>query len=87
MRDYYFNSSPNRTICSVLEEIRKMYETRNFSGLLGAVEEAQGMANRMEAKLYTMKDIERGEEIKSNLKKEIAALKAKKDELSGGTDD
>lgn len=87
MRDYYFSGSPNRTICQVLEEMRKLYETRNFSGLLGLVEEAQTMANRMEAKLYTAKDIQYGEDIKANLKKEIAALKAKKDELGGGKDD
>lgn len=85
--DYYFNRNPNRTVCDVLGEMRKLYETRNFSGLLGLIEEVQVMANRMEAKLYTMKDIERGEEVKSNLKKEIDILKAKKKELGGKSDD
>lgn len=42
---------PNRYICDVLEEMRKCHETRNFSYLLGLIEEAQTMANRMESSL------------------------------------
>lgn len=37
-----------RYVCSVLEEMRTMYETRNFSGFTGLVEELQSYCNRME---------------------------------------
>lgn len=50
---------PNRTICNVLEEMRQCHETRNFSYLLGLIEEAQSMANRMEAALYDQSDLDR----------------------------
>lgn len=41
----------DRTLCSVLDEMRSCYKSRNFSHLLGLIEEAQTMANRMEAGL------------------------------------
>ena len=47
----------NRTMCDVLEEMRKCYKTRNFASILGLVEEAQGMANRMESAIYDIKEI------------------------------
>lgn len=80
MRDYYFGGV-SRTICQVLDEMRKLYETRNFSALLGLIEESQSMANRMEAKLYTIKDIDRAEEVRKRLKKEIQELETKKEKL------
>ena len=40
-----------RTLCDVLDAMRKCYETRNFSGINGLIEEAQDMGNRMEAGL------------------------------------
>ena len=49
----------NRSLCDVLEEMRKCYETRNFASLLGLIEEAQTMANRMEAALGDKRDIPR----------------------------
>lgn len=51
-----------RTMCDVLLEIREMHKTHNYSYLLGLVEEAQSMANRMEAKLIQIKDIEKLDE-------------------------
>lgn len=48
----------HRTMCEVLSEMRDCYETRNYSNLLALVEEAQSKANRMEAALYGLKDIE-----------------------------
>lgn len=47
----------NRTLCGVLEEMRKAYETRNFSYLPGLIEEAQRMGNRMEAALSDKHDL------------------------------
>ena len=65
---------PNRTLCAVLEEIRKVHETRNYSYLLSLVEEAQTMGNRMEAGLWDKNDYER-------VRKEVKELKKKRDRL------
>ena len=61
----------NRYLCEVLDEMRKTTETLNFAMLLSLIEEAQTMANRMEAALGDQKDFEA-------LKKRI---REKKDEL------
>ena len=68
----------HRTICSVLEEMRSCNETKNYSYLLGLIEEAQSMANKMESKLDLINDFEELkdkykelEEQKNELKKEI----------------
>lgn len=74
---------PNRTICSILEEIRKCHETRNYSYMLGLVEEAQSAANRMEAALWDQHDAKTMTEKISALKKEIKALEEKKEQLGG----
>jgi len=65
-------------MCTVLDEVRKCDETKNYSYLLGLVEELQVMGNRMEAKLETINDFEELkkrhkelEERKEKLKKEI----------------
>ena len=77
-RDY-----PNRTICDVLEEMRKAYETRNFSYLLGHIEEAQSMATRMEAGLSDKSDVEHFRKQKKKLVKEIKELEETKSKLKG----
>lgn len=68
----------NRSLCDVLDEMRKLYETRNFSGLLGLIEEAQSMANRMEAGLGDKKDLikmhEEWNELRKKLKEERAVV-------------
>lgn len=76
----------NRTICDVFSDMRKANETRNYSYLLGLIEEAQTMANKMEAKLSDIKDLEGvREDVKTlekrrkELRKEIAELKGAKD--------
>ena len=76
--NYYFGI--NRTLCNVFEEMRKCFETRNFSGLLGLIEEAQTMANRMEAALQDKKDVIRAHDTLKELKAEIKILEAKKKE-------
>ena len=77
----------NRTMCGVLDEMRSAHETRNFSYLLGLIEEAQSMANRMEAGLYDKHDFERlTKQIKklriqrTALRDEIDTLKVEKGE-------
>ena len=74
-------SYPNRTLCEVLEEMRGCYRSRNFASLLGLVEEAQSMGNRMEASLSDMDDIESWTEQRGKLHKEIKKLRAKKRKL------
>ena len=59
----------NRYLCSVLDEMRECTKTLNFSYLLGLIEEAQTLGNRMEAKLYEIKDFERLHEDIRDLKK------------------
>jgi len=78
---------PNRTLCSVLEEMRKAYETRNFSYLIGLIEEAQSMGNRMEAGLWDQKDFERAKEEHSKLKAKIKELKKEKNLLDKSEED
>ena len=67
-------SYPNRTMCDILEEMRKSLETMNFSYLGGLIEEVQSTANKMEAGLYDIKDRER-------LLKQIKKLRKQKEEL------
>lgn len=82
---------PNRTMCSILEEMRKLNETRNFSSLLGLIEELQSMANSMEAALSDQRDMKYYREKRSELRKETAKLKEEweqlklKIEANGGT--
>ena len=82
---------PNRTVCGVLQEMRSCFNTRNFAGLLGLIEEAQSMANKMESSLQYKKNIAELKEEKSELKKEVRLLEAQvaslendKDLLIGG---
>jgi len=47
---------PARYVCSVLDEMRAMWKSRNFAGFLGLVEETQTLVNRMESALENKKD-------------------------------
>ena len=69
-------SSWNRTLCSVLEEMRQCYETRNFSPLRGLIEEAQTYGNRMEAKLSDVQEYESLKKRYKELKEKVTALKS-----------
>lgn len=64
----------NRYICTVLDEMRDCVKTSNFSYLSGLIEEAQSLANRMESRLYEIKDFER-------LHEDIRKLKVEKKKL------
>ena len=72
---------PNRYICDVLEEMRKAYKTRNFSYLPGLIEEAQTMANRMEASLGEKRDLARWHEKVKKEEKEYERLLEKANKL------
>lgn len=67
-------SAWNRTLCSVLEEMRDCYKTRNFAALPGLIEEAQTYGNRMEAKLSDVKDYNKLKERYTSLKQKVEAL-------------
>ena len=68
-------------LCDVLHEMRECNKTLNFSYLIGLVEEAQTLANRMEAKLYDIKDFERLRDDIKDLKKKKKKLEEKIEEL------
>lgn len=71
----------NRTLCDVLDEMRKADETKNYSYLTGLIEEAQSMGNRMEDKLETIRDHERlKKKLKDKLKK-LNEIESKIEEL------
>jgi len=74
---------PNRYICTVLEEMRQCYKTRNFSYLEGLIEEAQSLGDRMESALEDKNYIILNRKVLSKLKKEIKELEEKRDELKG----
>ena len=65
----------NRMMCDVLEEMRVCVKTLNFSYLLGLIEELQTLGNRMEAKLFDIKDFERLHDDIKDLKKKKKKLK------------
>lgn len=47
MNDDKFYTYPNRTLCSVLDDMRKCHETRNYSYLRDLVMEAYELTMRM----------------------------------------
>lgn len=67
-----------RTLCDVLDEIRKCHETRNYSYLPGLIEEAQSMGNRMEAALGEIDDLEEMNTEWHRLRKELDMLRREK---------
>lgn len=75
---------PNRTICSILEDMRAMRKTHNYSQLEACIEELQYAANRMESALSDMKDIrsikDKLEKMKAEYRKEIAKQFKKKED-------
>tara|TARA_R110000851_G_scaffold5155_2_gene21479 strand:- start:1040 stop:1225 length:186 start_codon:yes stop_codon:yes gene_type:complete len=60
--------------------MRECTKTLNFSYLLGLIEEAQTLGNRMEAKLYDIRDYERLHEDISKLKKQKKKLEEKNED-------
>ena len=76
----------NRTLCDVLEEMRATYKTRNFASLLGLIEEAQAMGNRMESKLQDIGDVKRWEKRRHELSNEVDDLQEKVEELEAKRD-
>jgi uncharacterized protein Yka (UPF0111/DUF47 family) len=61
--------------------MRECYKTRNFAHLLGLIEEAQVMGDRMEAALEDQRDIERVQGSIGRLEQEADDLRDKRDVL------
>lgn len=76
----------HRTVCEVFEEMRKADQTKNYSGMLALIEEAQGMANRMEAKLWAQNDLKRLRKAYKRLSKKKKKLQKKVNRLEGKED-
>jgi len=74
---------PNRYICSVFDEIRTAIKTLRIDMIPGLIEEAQVLANRMEASLYDKRDIETYSEGIRDLKAELKELRKEKRKLTG----
>lgn len=79
MRRYY--DYPNRTLCAVLDEMRKCCETGNYSYLPGLIEEVQSLGNRMEAALHDQDDLYRANKHLKKLKEEIRKLEKQNDKV------
>lgn len=72
---------PARYICDVLDEMRNCHKTRNYSVLPGLIEEAQILANRMEAALTNKRNYHTWHDKLKKEKKEFDKLRKKTDEL------
>jgi hypothetical protein len=70
-----------RSMCDILEDMRKCYDTRNFSYLPALIEEAQYRANRMEYAIDAYRDMGYNEEKRLKLKKEVKELMKKKRDI------
>ena len=74
---------PNRTVCDVLQAMRECSKTKNYSYLDSLIEEAQNLANRMEAALWDQKDFERAKKRYKKLKEKIKKLEDKVEASDG----
>lgn len=77
MTDYIYYGL-NRTFCDVLEEVRDLDKTKNYSSLLSLIAELQTYGNRMEAALQDQSNLKDIHDMKKALKKEIEELELKK---------
>ena len=80
-QDNYYVS---RTLCEVLEEMRKCNKIRNYAPLESLIEEVQIKANRMESGLDIKKDLVAMEEEWHKLKKQLKELRKEVKELDKG---
>lgn len=74
---------PHRYICTVLDEMRDCLKTNNFSYLHGLIEEAQMMGNRMESRIYEVKEWEELQKEIKELEAKLEKMRAEEKELDG----
>ena len=67
----------HRFICDVFSEMRSCHKTRNYASMLALVEEAQSMANRMEAAIEAKADYASYREKGKKAEAELKALQEK----------
>lgn len=79
--DHGYNDGLSRTLCDVLEEMRRCVKTLNFASLLSLVEEAQTMGNRMEASLNDYKSALSSAGFSEAINDEISKLKKLRKDL------
>lgn len=72
---------PHRYVCDVIEEARKLHDTRCYGSLPGLVEEIQTLVNRMEAALGNKRDYERWHKKAKEEKAEYKKLLEKANKL------
>ena len=82
-----FLDTPNRTLCQVLDDMRKYIKHTYLTEtdkhvLLKLVQEVQIMGNRMEAGLWDQNDIKDLRQERKDLKKEIDKLEKQKGEIN-----
>jgi len=81
--DYDVWTGTPRTLCDVLREMRSLFQTYNFSSMLGLIEECQMLANRMEAHLTNEQTYERQRENIKKAKNELLELTKEIEKLKG----
>lgn len=73
----------NRTLCSVLDDMRACFKTYNFAPIKGLIEEAQIIGNRMEAGLNNKEDADYYRKQRKKLRLECKELEEKIEFLKG----
>jgi len=76
-----------RTLCDVLEEMRKCDKTKNYAAINSLIEEVQILGNRMESGLEQKRNFQEAEEHRKKLKKEIKGLIKERNKLKGEVDE
>ena len=72
----------NRPVCDVLEEMRECFKHFNFALLPSLIEEVQLAVNRMESKLWDLKDWEQLKDDIRERRLELKRIKEEKEKLS-----
>jgi len=78
----YYSHYPDRYVCSVIDEMRKCHETRNYAILPSLIEEMQTMVNRMEAGLSEQKSMNKLSEDFKKLRVEYNELVTEYNDLN-----
>lgn len=78
---------PLRTWCNIIDDLKSCYRTRNFSYVLGLLEELQYAGDKMEAALEGKKDLKDWAERRSDLNHEIEELEIKRKKLEREIED
>ena len=84
MREWEDTFWVNRTLCSVLEDMRTCFKTMNFAPMAGLIEEAQIKGNRMESGLDDKKDLIKLNEEWHDLRKKIMEARRELKAITGG---